>query len=264
MYIVNLPKLGMYHARTLDRMLDFRHWIVWRALGEPRGKILPAHYSLLYYTKPGGVPVFNYRGDGGRNCVGPLDSPEYCRRTTCVRRRKFAGDDRKVPLTDIWSDIYRIRHRRDRDFHPCQLPEKLMERIIMLSSNQGQLVFDPLCGVGTSAVVAKRLGRHFLTTDIDPEYVRISRDKLSRMEFNLQETGECVAPIIPVKRRQTPVTRRHAESMVQQLALELGRMPGLDDVKDADPGMYDNIDKLYTDPRKVLSAARIVLNSNNP
>lgn len=259
LYVVNLPKWGLHHARTLDRVLDFRHWIVWQALAEPRGKLLPAHYSLLYYTKPGAAPVFNYRGDGSGNCVGPLDSPEYCLRAACLKARKGKGDDKKVALTDIWSDIYRIRHKRDRDYHPCQLPEKLMERVIMLSSRPGQVVFDPLCGVGTTAIAAKRLGRHFITTDIDEAYVAITRDKLNRMEFNLQQTGECVVPRTPVRRAPRPVTKRHVESMVQQLALELGRMPELDDVRDVHPEMYEAISDLYPNPRKVLAAAKVVL-----
>jgi len=263
LYVVNLPKWSVHHARTLDRHLDFRHWVVWQALAEPRGKLLPAHYSLLYYTKPGAPPVFNYRGDGSRNCVGPLDSLEYCLRADCVRKRKGKGDDKKVPLTDIWSDIYRIRHKRDRDHHPCQLPEKLMERIIMLSSKPGQVVFDPLCGAGTTAVAAKRMGRHFLTIDVDPTYVEITKDKLDRMEFNLRETGKYAVPRIAVKRESRPVTKRHIESIVQQMALELGRMPKLDDIKDAYPEMFEEIGKLYPNPRKVLAAAKVVLAKND-
>ena len=173
MYVLNLPKWALYHSRTLDKLLDFRRWIAWRALAEPRGKLLPAHYALLYYTKPGAPPVFN-------SDLCETDSPEYCLRASCIKKRKAAGDDRKAPLTDIWCDIYRIRHKRDRDYHPCQLPEKLLERIILLSSNPGQVIFDPFCGVGTTAVVAKRLNRHFITTDIDPEYIRITKTKLKQ------------------------------------------------------------------------------------
>ena len=170
MFVLNLPKWALSHARTLDGLLEFRHWIAWQALAEPRGKLLPAHYALLYYTKPGGEPVFNYE-----DCP---DSPDYCLRTDCVKKRKALGDDRKAPLTDVWFDVHRIRHKRDRDYHPCQLPEKLLKRIILLASNPGEVVFDPFCGVGTTAVVARRLGRHFVTTDVDSRYVNIATRKL--------------------------------------------------------------------------------------
>lgn len=178
MYVLNLPDWAISHARILDHLLDFRRWIVWRAPGEPRGTLLPAHYSLLYYTKPGGTPIFNYDEQGADGSVGPPDSLKYCVRIPCVAKRKAAGDVETMPLTDIWYDIHRIRHKRDRDYHPCQLPEKLLERVILLSSNPGQVVFDPFCGTGTTAVVAQRLGRHFVTTDIDPVYVDITRAKL--------------------------------------------------------------------------------------
>ncbi len=93
---------------------------------------------MLYYTKvtPEAVaPVFNYSTLGTppheANRFYRLTSPEYCLRAKCLKQRKRSGDDNKVELTDIWSDIHRIKHKRDRDAHPCQLPEKLMERIIL-------------------------------------------------------------------------------------------------------------------------------------
>jgi len=179
MFVLNLPKWALSHARTLDGLLEFRHWIAWQAPAEPRGRLVPAHYALLYYTKPGGRPVFNYGSNEG--FVGPPDSPDYCLRMDCIRRRKVLGDNKKAPLTDVWFDVHRIRHKRDRDYHPCQLPEKLLRRIILLASNPGQVVFDPFCGVGTTAVAARRLGRRFVTTDVDPTYTSIAIEKLRRI-----------------------------------------------------------------------------------
>jgi site-specific DNA-methyltransferase (adenine-specific) len=263
MFVLNLPKWALHNARTLDEMLEFRHWIVWQALAEPRGKLLPAHYALLYYTKPGETPVVK---SSERGCSEPLwlvDSPEYCLRGGCLKKRKGKGDDKKVPLTDIWWDIFRIRHKRDRDYHPCQLPERLLERILMLYSNPDQVVFDPLGGVGTTAVVAKRLNRRFVTTEIDPDYVEIIRKKLAQMEMNELHTGECVVPRQPTRREKRQVTKKHIESIVQQLALDLGRMPELEDVRMADPEVYEHIRKIYENPRKALGAARVALNAES-
>jgi site-specific DNA-methyltransferase (adenine-specific) len=127
------------------------------ALSDPRGKIMPAHYALLWYAKPGGKIVCNYdhrRRPGGVASDPPTgnvrspDSPDYCLRAACVRERKARGDDEKVELTDIWFDVHRIKHKRDRDAHPCQLPDKLMERIIRLTTPRGGWVFDPFGGAG--------------------------------------------------------------------------------------------------------------------
>jgi len=174
LYILNLPRWGMYHAAYLNRRLYFQNWIVWDALAEPRGKLLPAHYALLFYTKHPTNFTFNYED------VGEVDARFYCLRPSCIRWRKARGEDQKEPLTDIWWDIHRIRHRRYRDYHPCQLPDALLERIIRLSTNPGDIVLDGLAGTGTTAVVAARLGRQYIAIDIDPDYVALARGKLKK------------------------------------------------------------------------------------
>jgi DNA modification methylase len=63
--------------------------------------------------------------------------------------------------------------------HPYQKPEKLVERVIRASSNPGDLVLDPFLGSGTTAVVARRLGRRFLGFEIDPDHVRLALKRLS-------------------------------------------------------------------------------------
>lgn len=54
--------------------------------------------------------------------------------------------------------------------HPCSFPEKLVERCILMSTNEGDLVFDPYMGSGTTAIVAHRLNRRFLGCELDPDY----------------------------------------------------------------------------------------------
>lgn len=55
-------------------------------------------------------------------------------------------------------------------WHPCQLPEALLERIILTSSNKGDLVFDPFAGSGTTLAVANRLKRDWLGTELSTDY----------------------------------------------------------------------------------------------
>lgn len=63
--------------------------------------------------------------------------------------------------------------------HPHQKPEKLVERVIAASSRPGELVIDPFCGSGTTAVVARRLGRRFLAFEIEPDWVRLALKRLA-------------------------------------------------------------------------------------
>lgn len=259
LFILNLPKWALHHTAYLNRRLEFRNWITWDALSDPRGKIMPAHYSLLYYVKPGGNPVFNYGlADGS---VKMPDSPQYCLRDSCIKRRKKTGDDAKVELSDIWFDVHRIKHKKDRDAHPCQLPEKLMERIIMLASRPGDLVFDPFGGAGTTAIAAKKLGRHFIVTELDERYAEIIRRNIQAMDAHAELYGELRVPRQSVKRQKGPAAKKQIELYLQKLALELGREPAESEI---DAEVLKQIDAIYPDRLTAIKRCRVVLRSQPP
>lgn len=65
--------------------------------------------------------------------------------------------------------------------HATQKPEALLHRIVALCSNPGDLVLDPFCGSGTTAAVAKRLGRDYLTIDKEHEYVELAKRRIDRV-----------------------------------------------------------------------------------
>lgn len=262
LFVLNLPKWAIHHAAFLNPRLEFRHWIAWDALSDPRGKLMPAHYALLYYTKPGARPVFNYSPPGKRAVSGtvlPPDAPEYCLRAACVRDRKAAGNDDKVELKDIWFDIHRIKHKRDRDAHPCQLPDKLMERIIRLTTNPGGLVFDPFCGAGTTAIVARKLGRHFVTTECDPKYVRITNEKLAAMKEHADLFGEFIVPRTATRKEKSFITKKAIETFLQALAQELGRVPTEEEIHRADGEMLAAIDRIYPNRGAALKRCKVAL-----
>ncbi len=262
LFVLNLPKWAIHHAAFLNQRLEFRHWIAWDALADPRGKLMPAHYALLYYTKPGGKPVFNYspvgaKADGEK--VSPPDSPKYCLRANCVRQRKQLGDDDKVELSDIWFDIHRIKHKRDRDAHPCQLPEKLMERIIRLTTHRGELVFDPFCGAGTTAIAAMKLGRRFVVVDCDANYVRITNEKLAAMKRNAERNGCFIVPRIPTRKNRTANSKKAVEIYLQGLTRRLGKLPTEQDVETDKPEMLRAMDSLYPYRSAALKRCKVVL-----
>ena len=240
LYVLNLPRWAMRHAVFLNKRLHFQNWIAWDALSEPMGKLMPAHYALLFYTKHPTDFTFNY----GK--LAELDSREYCLRASCIRKRKLDGADNKEPLTDIWSDIHRIRHPKDRDYHPCQLPDALMERIINLSTNEGDVVLDALSGTGTTAVTAARLGRRYVAIDIDESYVALTREKIAEVEHRgyVQRTS--------IQKLKREVTKKELQLELRDLALRLGRLPTPGDV--SDPEIF-----LATFPTwgKALKAAKL-------
>ena len=80
-----------------------------------------------------------------------------------------------------------MSHSVRRDEHPCQLPIPILERIVLMSTDPGDIVLDPFLGTGTTAVAAKTLGRHFVGIEIDPEYVKIANDKLEKVRQTTYE-----------------------------------------------------------------------------
>lgn len=178
LFVVNLPKWCMHHAVFLDQYMYRQRWIVWDALSVPRGKIMPAHYSLLYYTKSQDF-IFNQ--------ITIKAKETFCLRKSCVQKRERDSGISANEISDLWFDLHRIRHRRDRDPHPCQLPLAMVERIVALTSKKGDLVFDPFSGVGTVAIVAKLMGRDFAGIEIDPEYLDISLKKVRNAEKYLSQ-----------------------------------------------------------------------------
>jgi modification methylase len=71
--------------------------------------------------------------------------------------------------------------------HTTQKPEALLNRVILASSIPGDVVLDPFFGTGTSGAVAKRLGRHWIGIERDPDYVDIARQRIQAVEVSISE-----------------------------------------------------------------------------
>jgi len=83
------------------------------------------------------------------------------------RKVQFLDEMRGDIIDDIWTDIYPINSQaRERLGYPTQKPEALLERIILASSNEGDVVLDPFCGCGTTISIAQRLDRKWIGIDI--------------------------------------------------------------------------------------------------
>jgi len=81
-------------------------------------------------------------------------------------------------LRNMW-DIKAERHKTK---HPTEKPESLLERIIMLGSNENDLVLDPFLGSGTTGVVSKKLNRNFIGIEIDEDYFKIAKDRIAECD----------------------------------------------------------------------------------
>ncbi len=81
--------------------------------------------------------------------------------------------------SNIWTDLtvpfWSMPENTD---HPTQKPEKLLAKVILASSNEGNIVFDPFLGSGTTSVVAKKLRRHYVGVEIDSDYCCLAEKRL--------------------------------------------------------------------------------------
>jgi len=178
-FVHNIPKWLTYYASFLNEIAYFKHWIAWDAPTAPMGKSLqPSHYGILYYVK-----------DIKKNKFYEIRYPhKRCRKCNYLLK-DYGGKKAGLHpfgslVSDVWTDIHRIKHNKYRDKHPCQLPIHLLERIILMSTDEGDIVLDPFVGTGTTVIAAKRLGRKFVGIDIDENYVNITKDKLSKESSN--------------------------------------------------------------------------------
>lgn len=93
--------------------------------------------------------------------------------------KRYLDEMPGVPLQNIWVDIDPINMMAaERLGYPTQKPETLVERIIKVSSNEGDLVLDCFCGSGTTAAVAEKLGRRWITCDLGRFAIHTARKRL--------------------------------------------------------------------------------------
>ncbi|SLH43807.1 adenine specific DNA methylase Mod [Mycobacteroides abscessus subsp. massiliense] len=162
-YLFNIPKWNIELGHTLNESgMSFRHWItIDIKYGLPiANKLYPSHYSLLYYIK----------GKKPRSFTRPRLPIAACRH--CGGDIKDYGGHRNklhpdgINLTDVWSDIPPVRHARTKRRGANELSEKLLERVLTISSGPGDVVLDPFGGSGTTYAVADRMHRKWLGVEL--------------------------------------------------------------------------------------------------
>jgi len=103
---------------------------------------------------------------------------------------KYYVDEGKIP-EDYWIDIEQLnREDSERIDYPTQKPERLLKRIIAVSSNKNDLIADFFCGSGTTAAVAEKLGRKWIACDLGRFAIHTTRKRLIGVQRELQKNGK--------------------------------------------------------------------------
>lgn len=164
-FLWNIPKWNTYFSAFLNKRLTFRHWIATdiKYSLPIQGRLYPSHYSLLYYTK-GKKPKY-FKADRL-----PMEICPKCKSDL----KDYGGyKDKMNPLgismTDVWYDIPPVRHSKYKKRKGAnELSLKLLDRVIEMGSEPGDLVFDPFGGSGSTYVTAELKGRNWIGVEIGP------------------------------------------------------------------------------------------------
>ena len=124
------------------------------------------------------------------------DNKIYYTSSGGMRLKVYLNETEGIPLDDVWTDINAVNSQADeRVDYATQKPEALLERIIKASSDEGMVVADFFGGSGVTAAVANRLGRRFVTSDINLNSIQTIRDRLigGKAEFEILEVKDGVS-----------------------------------------------------------------------
>ena len=234
--------------------------------GKTKSKMFPRDYDVIISYGKSQEPFFentylpysadyienffNYRDPNGRRFMSQTlgdYSEESIRRfesegrifvtKTGTKRLKYYLDEAKGILADdIWTDIRNVRQEAVRKIsnsdseivnYPTQKPEALLKRILETSTKQGDLVLDCFCGSGTTAAVAEKLGRRWITCDLGRFAIHTARKRFLGIPnvkpFTLQNLGKYERQAWQAAEFATPEDARLREARYRKFILDLYR-----------------------------------------
>lgn len=161
----------------------YRNEIAWCYSGpaSTRSHLPRKHDSILFYAK--GTPIFHQPRVPHKSGVHNTGQVFGGNADEASDEKKKQMEDRGKALEDWWDDIFTgDRYRAEMVGYPTQKPEKLLSRIIEMTTNEGGLVGDFFMGSGTTIVTAEKLGRRWIGSDLGRFAVHTARKRLLDIE----------------------------------------------------------------------------------
>ncbi|MGH7440442.1 MAG: DNA-methyltransferase [Polyangiaceae bacterium] len=175
------PSASHYLKVILDALFgpeNFRREIVWRSGWVSGFKTRTAnwirnHDTLLYYVRDRREP-FTFHKDLA-----------YKPHEASYARRGGGANPKGVAIDDVWDEValyspWIKSFSTEKLGYMTQKPLSLLERILAVSSSEGDLVLDPFCGCGTTVEAAEKLGRRWIGIDVSPRAIEMVRDRMGR------------------------------------------------------------------------------------
>jgi site-specific DNA-methyltransferase (adenine-specific) len=179
-----------YLYDILDRELKmfFNSWVVWhytQGMGKKKG-FSPRHDDILVFTKT-------------KNFIFNLDAIRVPQRYYRERNNMRGANP-----GDVWEFSHVHYCNENRENHPTQKPEGLIERMILASSHEGDRVLDPFLGSGTTTRVCQQLNRRGIGIEVNPDYVNMAKLRLER-SFNGFDSVDPRASRVPFDLRNAQI-----------------------------------------------------------
>ncbi len=205
--------------------LFMRNWLIWHyTFGQQmKNKFARSHTHIFYFVNDKESFTFN----------------DYAVRTPSDRQLiyndKRANPKGKMP-DDVWTGYPRVcgTFKERTGWHPCQMPESLLKRIITVSSNTGDCVLDPFSGSGTTPAVAYQLNRNYVGIEISEKYVENTEKRLAELKkqsacqrsslfFNTAELNELKRLLSDIKRplKEIAADKNLLELFTNQFAVRM-------------------------------------------
>ena len=215
-------------VRLIGRELGLylRNWVIWHyTFGQStKKKYARSHAHLFYWVKDSHQFTFNDLA---------VRQPSARQTTYADKRANPVG---KLP-DDVWSFSRVCGTFNERvKWHPCQMPQRVLERIVLSTSNPGDLVLDPFSGSGTTCVVAAMADRKYIGIDLSEEYCRQTRLRIRQTRQGLRpttqisENPEALRGSKLGRRAEAPPVRRRGPrkaKAVEVLAATSPLLPGI-------------------------------------
>lgn len=182
-----------YLRVLLDKIFgykNFRSEIIWayKRWSNAQKGLIPNHQTIFYYSK---TDKYKF------NTIFKNYSPTTNIDQILQERERIGGKSvykkdengvvintkikKGVPLSDVWEIPFLNPKAKERAGYPTQKPIELLEQIITISTDEGDLILDPFCGSGTTLVSAKLMNRNYIGIDISKDAVELSKSRLNTL-----------------------------------------------------------------------------------
>lgn len=168
-FLFTSRQLNRKVCNLLDKHFNEQRIIIWarkRGFNNTRGKALASGYEPICFYRNGDKGTFNTIK------IKPnVKRPEY---DTGILKDG-------ITLSDVWDDIPALPHNaKEKVDHPTQKPIALIERILLIGSNEGDVILDNCMGSGTTGVACMNTNRNFIGFELDKTYFDIANERINK------------------------------------------------------------------------------------